>query len=183
MRTTSWVHLSPDFRAVECTSILIPCPGIQGCSRTSRGDQRGSLAAASPRDHPAQVQCTTKAPESAWKKKNLSFSSHMNYGKKLFKIRFHYTHPRASSCVRLTLLKNTLGSHYPTWHLCFCILFGTLLSLLTSPSVAVLAALGQAGPPRGPQGHGALGRARQVTHLGGGRGRALAKLPIHWSGN
>lgn len=36
-------------------------PGITGES------ERGSLEAASPRDHPAQVQCRIKEPESAWK--------------------------------------------------------------------------------------------------------------------
>lgn len=176
----------PESRFHGCGMHLHPdtLPWNPGMQQDFQGGSEGQPGSCQPK----RSSCTSPAQDkSTWislqKKKNLPFSSHMNYGKKLLKIRFHYTHPRASSCVRLTLLKNTLGSQYPTWHLCFCILFGTLLSLLTSPSVAVLAALGQAGPPRGPQGHGALGRARQVTHLGGDRGRALAKLPIHWSGN
>lgn len=170
----------PESRFQGCGMHLYPDtppwnPGMQ-----QGRSERGSLAAASPRDHPAQVQCR-KSTWISWK--NLTFSSHTNYGKKLLKVRFHYTHPRASSCVRWIFLKNTLGSQCPTWHLCFCSLFAIFHSLLTSPSVVVLAALRNAGTPWGPQGHGALGWAGQVTHLGAGRGRTLAELPIHWSGN
>lgn len=173
------VHLSPDFRAVG--SILIHCPGTQARSRISKGIREGQPGSCWPKTSSSTSSVQDKSTR--FSLKNLTFSSHMNYGKKLLKVRFHYAHPRASSCVRLGFFKNTLGSQCPVWELCFCSLSAILHSLLTSPSVAVLAALGQAGTPRWPRGHRALGQAWQVTQLGAGRGRTLAKLPIDWSGN
>lgn len=60
------------------------------------GSERGSC-------WPKRSSCTSSVQDkNTWiSLKNLTFSSHMNYSKKLLKVRFHYAHPRPSSCVRL----------------------------------------------------------------------------------
>lgn len=175
---STWVQISGLWAAPPCWYLALESRHAAGLPGGIREGQPGSC-------QPKRTSYTSSVQDKrTWiSLKNLIFSSHTNYGKKLLKVRFHYIHPKASSCVRLILSKNTLSSQHGMLHQCFCSLSAPFPSMLTSPSVVVLAVLGQAGTPRGPGGHGTLGRAGKVTHLGAGRGRTLAKLPIHWSGN